>query len=703
MNTQLPTNASKMFTKILIANRGEIACRIIKTAKKMGISTVAVYSDADKNALHVKMADEAVYIGKSPSRESYLQTEKVIQAALTTGAQAIHPGYGFLSENADFCRLCDQNNITFIGPPISAIESMGSKSAAKNIMEKANVPLVPGYHGDDQSEHVIKAAADNMGYPVLLKATAGGGGKGMRQIWNSDEFSAGFEAVKREALSSFGNDTMLVEKYLTQPRHVEIQIFCDNHGNAVFLFERDCSVQRRHQKVIEEAPAFGITESLRNEMGEAAIKSAQAIGYQGAGTVEFLLDVDGSFYFMEMNTRLQVEHPVTEFITKQDLVEWQLRVAANEVLPKKQNELSIQGHAFEARIYAEDTDNDFLPDTGTLSFIHTPIESAFVRIDTGVCENDEVSVFYDPMIAKLIVWGENREKALQRLTKALSEYHVGGVKTNVAFLRKLVASQPFIDEKIDTSFIEKHHEYLFNSKKTTNTHKTVNPIPTTLIQAALFVLMEQKQRLTIKYANKPDFTSPWNSHNAWQLNDSSVHNVTLTTQVEEHNVSHNITIEETVKNNVTEYSVAVDNETFICSAELSNGLLINTINGYKSQVMAAKNNKQHQVTIFTHSGTSIFTHVQPDLGDHNNNEHHGGLVAPMNGTIVKILVTAGECVEKDKPLVIIESMKMEHSIKAPSDGVIDAIYYSEGDMIDGSAELMAFTANTNKSDYGDAK
>ena len=701
MNIQLPTNTSTMFTKILIANRGEIACRIIKTAKKMGISTVAVYSNADENALHVKMADEAVYIGKSPSRESYLQPEKIIQAALITGAKAIHPGYGFLSENANFCRLCDQNNITFIGPSISAIELMGSKSAAKTIMEQANVPLVPGYHGDDQSEHVIKAAADNMGYPVLLKATAGGGGKGMRQIWHSDEFSEGFEAVKREALSSFGNDTMLVEKYLTQPRHVEIQIFCDNHGNAVFLFERDCSVQRRHQKVIEEAPAFGMTESLRNKMGEAAIKSAQAIGYQGAGTVEFLLDVDGSFYFMEMNTRLQVEHPVTEFITKQDLVEWQLRVAANEILPKKQNELSIHGHAFEARIYAEDTTNNFLPDTGILSFIRTPIESEFVRIDTGVCEHDEVSVFYDPMIAKLIVWGENREKALQRLTKALSEYNVGGVKTNISFLRKLVTSQPFIDEQIDTSFIDKHHDNLFNSKEITNTHETLTPI--TLIQAALFVLIEQKKTLTTQYANKSDFASPWNSHNAWQLNDNSFHNVTLMTQVEEHNVTHNITIEETVKNNVTEYSVAVNNATFLCSAELSNGLLINTINGYKSQIMAVKNNQQHQVTLFTHSDAYIFIHVKPDLGDRNNNDYHGGLVAPMNGTIIKILISSGEHVEQNEPLLIIESMKMEHSIKAPNDGVVDAIYCKEGDMITGNTELLAFTASKNKSDSGGAK
>ena len=393
-----------MFTKILIANRGEIACRVIKTAKKMGILTVAVYSDADKDALHVHMADEAVYLGPSPSRESYLLGDKVIAAALRTKAQAIHPGYGFLSENADFCRSCSENDLIFIGPPVAAIEAMGSKSAAKNIMAKANVPLVPGYHGDDQSEQILKKSADDMGYPVLLKATAGGGGKGMRQVWHENEFSDGLAAAKREAMSSFGDDRMLVEKYLTQPRHVEIQVFCDNYQNAVFLFERDCSVQRRHQKVIEEAPAFKMSNALREEMGASAIQSAQAIGYQGAGTVEFLLDVDGSFYFMEMNTRLQVEHPVTEMISGQDLVEWQLRVAANEVLPKTQAQLVIKGHAFEARIYAEDPNNDFLPATGKLALLKTPIESEHVRIDTGVRQGDEVSVFYDPMIAKLIVW-----------------------------------------------------------------------------------------------------------------------------------------------------------------------------------------------------------------------------------------------------------------------------------------------------------
>ncbi|MEP4299327.1 MAG: biotin carboxylase N-terminal domain-containing protein, partial [Paraglaciecola sp.] len=390
-----------MFNKLLIANRGEISCRIIKTARKMGILTVAIYSDADENSLHVKMADEAVYIGASPSKESYLQGERIIQAALNVQADAIHPGYGFLTQNSDFATLCSKNKITFIGPSPSAIQAMGSKSAAKRIMQQAKVPLIAGYHSSNQDPAHLKAQAEKIGYPVLLKAAAGGGGKGLRQVWNSDEFTDALTAAKRESLSSFNDDLMLVEKYLTQPRHIEIQIFCDHHGNGVFLFERDCSIQRRHQKIVEEAPATGISEKLRKNMGEAALKAAQAIDYVGAGTVEFLLDTDDQFYFMEMNTRLQVEHPITEMITGQDLVAWQLRVANNEVLPLTQNQLRIHGHAIEARIYAEDPSNDFLPETGSLSLLQPPLASKYVRLDTGVCQGDEVTVYYDPMIAKL--------------------------------------------------------------------------------------------------------------------------------------------------------------------------------------------------------------------------------------------------------------------------------------------------------------
>ena len=672
-----------MFNKILIANRGEIACRIIKTAKKMGVLTVAVYSDADKDSMHVHMADEAVYIGPSPSRESYLLGDKVIAAAKQTGAQAIHPGYGFLSENADFCRNCAAENITFIGPPVGAIEAMGSKSAAKNIMEKAEVPLVPGYHGEDQSRDIIKKAADDMGYPVLLKATAGGGGKGMRQVWSEAEFDEGLEAAKRESMSSFGDDTMLVEKYLTQPRHVEIQVFCDNHDNAVYLFERDCSVQRRHQKVIEEAPAFSMSEELRAQMGESAIKSAQAIGYQGAGTVEFLLDIDGSFYFMEMNTRLQVEHPVTEMISGQDLVEWQLRVAAGENLPKTQDQLVLNGHAFEARIYAEDADNDFLPSTGKLTLLKTPIESENVRIDTGVRQGDEVSVYYDPMIAKLIVWDENREKALQRLAKALSEYRINGVTTNIDFLYNLATSKPFVEEDIDTGFIEKNNDLIFQN----NEKQLKNELPI----AALFLVLskENKAKQQIQKSNDPN--SPWFITDAWRSNEANLHTLVLA-----HNdVEYTVTVEHKRKGSDAYYAITVNGEQFDCQGEilstsLNDDTIVATINGHRSQTTF--NHFENTISLYRANGVFNFTHILPDCGQNEKEDDHGGLSAPMNGTMVSVLVKAGEQVSKDQPLVIMEAMKMEHTIKAPSNGIIDEVYFKEGDMVDGGAELLAFTA-----------
>ncbi|MFT4655369.1 MAG: 3-methylcrotonyl-CoA carboxylase alpha subunit, partial [Patiriisocius sp.] len=407
-----------MIKKILIANRGEIACRVMKSAHKLGIATVAVYSEADTNAQHVKLANQAVCLGEAPATKSYLNGDLIIQKAISLGVDAIHPGYGFLSENADFADKCEQNGIIFIGPNSSAIRAMGSKSAAKTIMEAANVPLVPGYHGNNQDANFLREQANTMGYPVLLKAAAGGGGKGMRQVWDEKGFFEALEAAKREAMNSFGDDIMLVEKYLTEPRHVEIQVFCDNHGNGVFLFERDCSVQRRHQKIIEEAPAPGMDSNVRQQMGAAALKAAFAIGYTNAGTVEFLLDSDGAFYFMEMNTRLQVEHPVTELITGEDLVEWQIAVANNLPLPKTQEALSIKGHAFEARIYAEDPENEFLPSTGLIESLIEPIRSKHVRIDSGVVSGDEVSIYYDPMIAKLVVWSENRDQALALLIQS---------------------------------------------------------------------------------------------------------------------------------------------------------------------------------------------------------------------------------------------------------------------------------------------
>ncbi|ARN76222.1 acetyl/propionyl/methylcrotonyl-CoA carboxylase subunit alpha [Oceanicoccus sagamiensis] len=666
------------FHKILIANRGEIACRVIRTARKLGIRTVAVYSDADKDALHVSMADEAIHIGAAPSRDSYLVYERVIEAAKKTGAEAIHPGYGFLSENAAFCKACKDNDIVFIGPPVGAIEAMGSKSAAKTIMEKAAVPLVPGYHGDDQSRDILKQAADEMGYPVLLKAVAGGGGKGMRQVWSEADFDEALEAAKRESLNAFGNEDMLVEKYLTQPRHVEIQVFCDQQGNAVYLFERDCSVQRRHQKVIEEAPAPGMTETLRSAMGEAAIRSAQAINYEGAGTVEFLLDSDGSFYFMEMNTRLQVEHPVTEMITGQDLVEWQLRVAAGEPLPASQQQLSISGHAFEARIYAEDPDNDFLPVTGTLSFLQPPASSDHVRVDTGVLQGDEVSVYYDPMIAKLIVWDETREKALQRLTQALKDYRIGGMTTNIDFLYNLASSKPFAEAELDTGFIEKHHPLIFRSRSA--------DIEQAVALASLYLMLQQQQQAERNRANSTDANSPWFDASGWRLNEAPQHQFEL--QIQQQVIA--VTAEQIGKGVNRRYRISANGNTTTVQGSLHNHQLKATLDGHQLSATVAEH--QAGYSLYTQDSAVTFNLLQPDLGDTEDCAGAGGLAAPMNGTMVALLVEAGATVKKDDALLVMEAMKMEHTIRAPADGKVVEFYYQAGSLVDGGSELVNFEA-----------
>src|SRR6201991_4779846 len=450
-----------MFSRILIANRGEIACRGIKTARRLGIKTVAGYSDADPNARHVALADEAVHIGPSPARESYLVADKIIAAARHTGAEAIHPGYGFLSENAGFAETCAKAGLVFIGRPPSAIHAMGSKSEAKKIMEKARVPLVPGYHGDDQSPDLLAKEAARIGYPVLIKAAAGGGGKGMRVVEEAAKFADQLAGAKREAKASFADDHVLVERYLTRPRHIEIQVFADGHGNCLYLFERDCSIQRRHQKVIEEAPAPDMAPERRKQMGQAAVAAAKAIGYVGAGTVEFIADQDGSFYFMEMNTRLQVEHPVTEMITGQDLVEWQLVVAAGGRMPLSQDQLAIDGHAVEVRLYAEDPNRNFLPSTGTLVHLRLPAEGPHVRVDTGVREGDTVTPFYDPMIAKVIVHDRDRTSAMRRMAALMGETEVVGVTTNAGLLKALCSHPAFVGGEVDTGFIERHRDELF--------------------------------------------------------------------------------------------------------------------------------------------------------------------------------------------------------------------------------------------------
>jgi 3-methylcrotonyl-CoA carboxylase alpha subunit len=629
-----------MFTKILIANRGEIACRIIKTARAMGVSTVAVYSDADRHALHVKMADEAIHIGPSPSNESYLVIQKIIQAALQTGAEAIHPGYGFLSENAEFCRQCAANNLIFIGPPIEAILAMGSKSAAKTIMADAGVPLVPGYHGDDQNYEVIKQAANQMGYPVLLKAAAGGGGKGMRAVFSEAEFDEALGAAKREAINSFNDDIMLVEKYLLKPRHVEIQVFCDSHKNAVYLFERDCSVQRRHQKIIEEAPAPGMTDTLRKKMGETAIKAAKAINYEGAGTVEFLLDAQGEFFFMEMNTRLQVEHPVTEMISGQDLVEWQLQVAAGKTLPCTQAQLNISGHAFEARVYAEDPDHDFLPATGILKCLQAPSETTHVRVDTGVIQGDEVSIYYDPLIAKLVVWDTDRDRALQRLTEALSNYRIGGLTTNIGFLYNLATSKAFQRGDLNTGYIEEHEQEIFRRRDIDIDYAA--PL------AAAAINKQQRQQAIVAAKHSVDPNSPWHLYNNWGLPERN-----LSIQIQ------HAVVEQTPDSNTS----------------LDDLMVIPTGSGFD---------------LFTPRGFFHCAEVKADLGTDYREADGGNLSAPMNGTLVALLVDLGTEVKKGDSLLVMEAMKMEHTIMAPSDGSVTEFYFKAGDLVDGGSQLLAF-------------
>lgn len=659
-----------MFDKILIANRGEIACRIIETAQKMGVRCVALYSDADKDALHVKMADEAFHIGPSPSKDSYLRMDRILDAAKESGAQAIHPGYGFMSENVEFAKACLDNNITFIGPPVEAIDAMGSKSAAKEIMTDAGVPLVPGYHGENQDEAFLKEQSLAIGYPQLLKAAYGGGGKGMRVVWNSDEFDSALASTKREATASFGNDKMLIERYLTKPRHVEIQVFADNHGNCIYLSERDCSIQRRHQKVIEEAPAPNLSEEVRVAMGEAAVAAAKAINYQGAGTVEFLFDEDGSFYFMEMNTRLQVEHPVTEMITGLDLVGWQLKVANNETLPLEQSQVTVDGHAIEVRIYAEDPDNEFLPATGTLNYLRQPEPSNHVRVDTGVIQGDEVSSFYDPMIAKLIVWDETRDRAIARMNRALDDYRISGLKTNLGFLTNLVNAQPFKDVELDTGFIEKHDKLLF-SPKTETCYKS-------LMLACLATLANEDAPIEPHRTNDDPF-SPWNVNNGWRLNEQASHLVELT---DEHDNSHSVRVG--VEGN--SYVFNFNGERFEATASVNGDHLVATINGHKTSLLFDVTSEQ--VTLFIKQDVHHFTRKSTTNAGFDVDESEGKLTAPMNGTIVEVPVSAGQKVSEGDVLVIMEAMKMEYSITATHDGVVSEVYFAAGDMVKDGDQLV---------------
>lgn len=671
-----------MFEKILIANRGEIACRVIRTAKKLGVATVAVYSDADAQSQHVKQADEAVYIGESPAAQSYLQIDRIIQAALDTGAQAIHPGYGFLSENDQFALACEKNGLVFIGPPVSAILAMGLKSTSKALMEKAGVPLTPGYHGENQDADFLKQQANSIGYPVLIKASAGGGGKGMRLVDNEKDFLSSLASCKSEAKSSFGNDDVLVERYVVNPRHIEVQVFADTHGNCVHLFERDCSVQRRHQKVLEEAPAPGMTEEKLEQMRQAAIEAARAVNYVGAGTVEFIVEQDGTAYFMEMNTRLQVEHPVTEMITGQDLVEWQLRVAAGEVLPKQQHELSIQGHALEARVYAEEPEKDFLPAIGKISYLHYPEQTDAVRVDSGIVQGDEITTFYDPMIAKLIVWAPNRQAALVQMHRALGEFHVEGLGNNIAFLDRIVRCDSFKQAKLDTNLIQREHAALFDFEK---------KFDPKLIVAAAWIELQLRQQ-----HNQAQHASIWNRTPLWRLNIQHAHQIKLQpVEDQQFDQAQHVNFTPQGQSLIAEFN----QQRYTLSGEML------------SEHQAAIQIGQHclkltfsrsadELTVFQNSQSYRFDLVQQRYDQQDQQHNDSGLKAPMPGVITQVLVKAGTDVKKDDVLLTLEAMKIEYSIRAPEDGTVSASYFQVGDQVKSGDELVEFIAATASEEVG---
>ena len=660
-----------MFAKILIANRGEIACRVIRTARRLGIRTVAVYSDADATARHVREADEAVRIGPPPARESYLLGDAILEAAKQTGAQAIHPGYGFLSENEDFAEACAAAGIVFIGPPASAIRAMGSKSAAKKLMEKAGVPLTPGYHGDDQDPALLAKEAARIGYPVLIKATAGGGGKGMRRVDAAAEFAAALASCQREAKNAFGDDRVLVEQYVLQPRHIEIQVFADSLGACVYLFERDCSVQRRHQKVLEEAPAPGMTAERRAAMGQAAVEAAKAVGYVGAGTVEFIAHPDGRFYFMEMNTRLQVEHPVTEMITGLDLVEWQLRVAADEPLPLQQSELSIGGHALEARVYAEDPDRGFLPSTGKLVHLVAPKEGEGVRVDTGVEQGDSITPFYDPMIAKLIVHGADRPEALAKMKAALAAYRIVGVANNVEFLGRLIATPSFANAALDTALIEREQARLA---------PPAGDPPGDAFLAAAFAEAERAGHAARSGSatRAPEAQSPWHRLDAWRLNQPPSGLVRLLDGKELHMVS--------VEGTPERYTARLGEAELQARCGVAEGRVWIESEGLRRSFPATI--VGHTLT-FTLDGRRRALVLEDGRFAARGEEEDSGLfTAPMPGKVTKLLVAAGERVAKGQPLAVLEAMKMESRFDAPRDGLVTAVHVREGDQVEEGAVLL---------------
>ncbi len=694
-----------MFTKILIANRGEIACRVAATARRMGIKTVAVYSDADAGAKHVQACDEAVHVGGSAPKDSYLRWERILQAAQDTGAQAVHPGYGFLSENEDFAKACTAAGLVFIGPPASAILAMGLKAESKRLMASAGVPLVPGYHGVDQDPALLQREADRIGYPALIKASAGGGGKGMRVVEKSEDFAAALASCQREAINSFGSDAVLIEKYVQRPRHIEIQVFGDTHGNCVYLFERDCSVQRRHQKVLEEAPAPGMTETLRAQMGAAAVAAAKAVNYVGAGTVEFIVEQTAydqpesmKFYFMEMNTRLQVEHPVTEAITGLDLVEWQLRVASGEPLPLRQDQLKIQGHAIEARICAENPDKQFLPATGTLQVYRKPQATSFergtVRIDDGVREGDTISPFYDSMVAKLIVHGETREQALARLDHALSQTHIVGLNTNVQFLRHVVRSSAFAHAQLDTALIQREAAVLFQQEKV--------GLPAA-VAAVVAHTLQAEQALQGQ--------DPFSRRDGWQSHGVAQRRFEFVWQDQPrsarltygHDGGLSLSLEgagpaglHSKGGNLGEGGDgSKHNEHLQGDASLSGPLRFSAEGaglwvqwGDAPRAFSQLDWQGETAHLFTPQGATRITVLDPLAHAGEAAQEGGRLTAPMPGKVVSFAVKAGDKVKAGQALAVMEAMKMEHTISAPKDGTVAELLYAPGDQVADGAELL---------------
>jgi len=731
-----------MFDTLLIANRGEIACRVAATARRMGLRTVAVYSDADARAAHVAACDQAVRIGGAEPRDSYLRGEAILAAARAAGAQAIHPGYGFLSENAAFAHACAQAGIAFVGPPAEAIAAMGSKSAAKALMAQAGVPLVPGYHGAGQDPARLQREADAIGYPVLIKASAGGGGKGMRAVESAGGFADALAACRREAAAAFGDDTVLIERYLQRPRHIEIQVFADAHGHCVHLFERDCSVQRRHQKVVEEAPAPGMTPERRRAMGEAAVAAARAVSYVGAGTVEFIAEPDGRFYFMEMNTRLQVEHPVTEMITGLDLVEWQLRVAAGEALPLAQEDLRIQGHAIEARLYAENPDTGFLPSTGTLVHLGLPAHTAFanagdgadisagidgVRVDGGVRAGDAITPHYDPMIAKLIVHGADRAQALARMRRALADVHVVGVQTNAAFLARLMRDEAYAAGGLDTGLIERRRASLLPPPA---------PAPHDLLAlAAAGVLALEEAR---EHALCPPALSPWHALDGWRvggvyrrtldfLDRGEARSVVLSrggasdgrdntcddSDKGDHDSKSNANSSGSGSGSGSSWTLDAGDGPRRCTWHVER---CDTPQRYDRQAgpgggaqacrlrltlggrQLAGTVIRHGEQVHVHAGDASAQLALPDPLAHSAGEqvgNEGSLAAPMPGRIVALLARPGETVARGQPLLVLEAMKMEHTIAAPADGVVAELFYAVGDQVAEGAELATLRESAN--------